>query len=80
MFEANIDTSIDYYETVFNTSEVMKDINKDGQVESPKFVKSKDPDEGVFRNEDNRHLFDRYYPPFGNSENKNYLNIVLSDD
>ena len=79
MFELGLDKSVDTYKTVFNTEEVMKDI-VDGKVESPKATKSQDPEEGFFRNKDKEHLFQRYYPSFGNSENPNYLNLVLSDE
>ena len=37
MFETNVDASVDYYKTDFNTSEVMKEIRKDGRVVSPKY-------------------------------------------
>ena len=79
-FEANLDKSVDTYKTVFNTSAVMKEINTDGKSASPRAGRSLDPEEGVFRNEDNKHLFERYHPPFGNSENPNYLNLVISDE
>ena len=78
MFDHNIDRSVEFYKTSFNTSEVMKEV-VDGEVQSPKNPKYVDPEEGIFLNSDNEHLFPRYYPSFGNSENPFYLNLVLSD-
>ena len=80
MHESNLDESIRTYKVEFNTADVMKEVGKDGSIESPKNRKYDDKEEGYFKNKDHKHLFERYYPCFGNSENKYYLNVVISDE
>lgn len=43
-------------------------------------TKDLDPDEGVFLCEDKQKLFQKYYPPFGNRQNPEFLNVVISDE
>ena len=80
MHESSLDTSIGTYKVEFNTADVMKGVGEDGSIESPKNRKYGDAEEGYFKNKDHKHLFKRYYPCFGNDENKFYLNLVISDE
>lgn len=43
-------------------------------------TKDLDPDEGVFECEDKQKLIEKYYPPFGNKQNPEFLNVVISDE
>ena len=86
IFRARLDYSFDKYTAVFSQESPFKDTNDD-MTETrtkPKQTANQnlrnDPDEGEFKCSDEQKLYEKYYPPFNNSQNPEFLNVVISDD
>lgn len=46
----------------------------------PQKAKTVDPEEGTFKVGVHEELYEKYYPPFNNRENPEFLNVVISDE